>query len=314
MTEKKFIITDIEPSRFFGPYNSYFKIFKSKFPSLHLSSRGNNISAKGEIKDLNEFSEVVDSIIKYLKINKTVSLGDMERIVEGEENKKSAVGSIIIHGQSGKVISARTKNQQELVDQVDQNDLVFAIGPAGTGKTYTAVALAVRALRNKEIKKIILCRPAVEAGESLGFLPGDMKDKVDPYLRPLYDALGDMIPPEKFKAYIEKGIIEVAPLAFMRGRTLNNCFAILDEGQNATNTQLKMFLTRMGPISKVVVTGDLTQVDLPARIESGLAPALNLLKNVKGIGIVKLNENDVVRHRLVKEIIRAYDTSKPISQ
>ena len=243
-----------------------------------------------------------------------MSLGDIERIVEGEENKKSAVGSIIIHGQSGKVISARTKNQQELVDQVDQNDLVFAIGPAGTGKTYTAVALAVRALRNKEIKKIILCRPAVEAGESLGFLPGDMKDKVDPYLRPLYDALGDMIPPEKFKAYIEKGIIEVAPLAYMRGRTLNNCFAILDEGQNATNTQLKMFLTRMGPISKVVVTGDLTQVDLPARIESGLAPALNLLKNVKGIGIVKLNENDVVRHRLVKEIIRAYDTSKPISQ
>lgn len=314
MAEKKFIITDIEPSRFFGPYNSYFKIFKSKFPALNLSSRGNNISAKGETKDLTEFSEVVDSIIKYLTINKTVSLGDIERIVEGEENKKSAVGSIIIHGQSGKVISARTKNQQELVDQVDQNDLVFAIGPAGTGKTYTAVALAVRALRNKEIKKIILCRPAVEAGESLGFLPGDMKDKVDPYLRPLYDALGDMIPPEKFKAYIEKGIIEVAPLAYMRGRTLNNCFAILDEGQNATNTQLKMFLTRMGPISKVVVTGDLTQVDLPARIESGLAPALNLLKNVKGIGIVKLNENDVVRHRLVKEIIRAYDTSKPMSQ
>ncbi len=314
MAEKEFIITDIEPARFFGPYNSYFKIFKSKFPALHLSSRGNNISAKGETKDLNEFSEVVESIIKYLTINKTVSLGDIERIVEGEENKKSAVGSIIIHGQSGKVISARTKNQQELVDQVDQNDLVFAIGPAGTGKTYTAVALAVRALRNKEIKKIILCRPAVEAGESLGFLPGDMKDKVDPYLRPLYDALGDMIPPEKFKAYIEKGIIEVAPLAYMRGRTLNNCFAILDEGQNATNTQLKMFLTRMGPISKVVVTGDLTQVDLPARIESGLAPALNLLKNVKGIGIVKLNENDVVRHRLVKEIIRAYDTSKPISQ
>ncbi len=314
MAEKKFIITHIEPARFFGPYNSYFKIFKSKYPALHLSSRGNNISAKGETKDLNEFSEVVESIIKYLTINKNVSLGDIERIVEGEENKKSAVGSIIIHGQSGKVISARTKNQQELVDQVDQNDLVFAIGPAGTGKTYTAVALAVRALRNKEIKKIILCRPAVEAGESLGFLPGDMKDKVDPYLRPLYDALGDMIPPEKFKAYIEKGIIEVAPLAYMRGRTLNNCFAILDEGQNATNTQLKMFLTRMGPISKVVVTGDLTQVDLPARIESGLAPALNLLKNVKGIGIVKLNENDVVRHRLVKEIIRAYDTSKPISQ
>jgi phosphate starvation-inducible protein PhoH and related proteins len=307
LAEKKFLITDIEPSRFFGPYNSYFKIFKTKFPNLLLSSRGNEIIAKGETKDIDEFSAVVDSIIKYLKINKTVSLGDIERVVEGEENTKSAVGSIILHGQSGKVISARTKNQQELVDQVYQNDLVFAIGPAGTGKTYTAVALAVRALRNKEVKKIILCRPAVEAGESLGFLPGDMKDKVDPYLRPLYDALGDMIPPEKFKAYIEKGIIEVAPLAYMRGRTLNNCFAILDEGQNATNTQLKMFLTRMGPISKVVVTGDLTQVDLPARIESGLAPALNLLKNVKGIGMVKLNENDVVRHRLVKEIIKAYD-------
>ena len=194
-----------------------------------------------------------------------------------------------------------------MVDKVYKNDLVFAIGPAGTGKTYTAVALAVRALKNKEVKKIILCRPAVEAGESLGFLPGDMKDKVDPYLRPLYDALGDMIPVEKYKAYIEKGIIEVAPLAFMRGRTLNNCFAILDEGQNATNTQLKMFLTRMGPISKVVVTGDLTQIDLPPRIASGLEPALNMLKGVKGIGIVKLNENDVVRHRLVKDIIKAYN-------
>ena len=193
-----------------------------------------------------------------------------------------------------------------MVDKVDKNDLVFAIGPAGTGKTYTAVALAVRALKNKEVKKIVLCRPAVEAGESLGFLPGDMKDKVDHYLRPLYDALGDMIPREKYKAYIEKGIIEVAPLSFMRGRTLKNCFAILDEGQNATHTQLKMFLTRIGPTSKIIITGDLSQVDLPARAKSGLAPALDMLKNVNGIGVVRLNENDVVRHRLVKEIIRAY--------
>ena len=309
MGEKKYLIKEIEPSRFFGPYNSFFKLFKIKYPTLQLSSRGNEITIKGEDEDITIFETAVDSIVKYLKINKKVSLGDIERVVEGEENPKTQANNAIIHGQSGRVITARTKNQQELVDKVYENDLIFAIGPAGTGKTYTAVALAVRALKNKEVKKIILCRPAVEAGENLGFLPGDMKDKVDPYLRPLYDALADMIPPEKCKAYIEKGIIEVAPLAFMRGRTLNNCFAILDEGQNATNTQLKMFLTRMGPISKVVVTGDVTQIDLPPRTASGLEPALNLLKNVRGIGIVKLNENDVVRHRLVKDIILAYNKS-----
>ncbi|PCJ66359.1 MAG: phosphate starvation-inducible protein PhoH [Bacteroidetes bacterium] len=310
MAERKYLIEDIDPSRFFGPYNSYFKVFKAKYPTLTLSSRGEKITIKGEDKDIDDFTKAVDSIIKYLKVNQKVSLGDIERVVEGEENPQPKENGIIIHGQNGRIITARTKNQQELVDKVEKNDLVFAIGPAGTGKTYTAVALAVKALKNKEVKKIILCRPAVEAGESLGFLPGDMKDKVDPYLRPLYDALGDMIPPEKYKAYMEKGIIEVAPLAFMRGRTLNNCFAILDEGQNTTNTQLKMFLTRMGPISKVVVTGDLTQVDLPPRIASGLGPALNLLKGVKGIGIVRLNENDVVRHRLVKDIIKAYNKQK----
>lgn len=312
MTEKKYLIEDIEPSRFFGPYNSHFKVYKEKYPNLILSSRGNDILIRGEDQEIDIFIKAVDSVVKYIKINKTVTLGDIERIVQGDNNNNiagdtKAEKGIIIHGHSGRIITARTKNQQELVDKVNQNDLVFAIGPAGTGKTYTAVALAVRALKNKEVKKIILCRPAVEAGESLGFLPGDMKDKVDPYLRPLYDALGDMIPTEKYKAYIEKGIIEVAPLAFMRGRTLDNCFAILDEGQNTTQTQLKMFLTRMGPISKVVITGDLTQVDLPARVKSGLGPALNMLKDVKGIGIVRLNENDVVRHRLVKDIIKAYN-------
>ena len=307
MAEKKYLIEEIEPSRFFGPYNSHFKVYKAKYPSLALSSRGNEILIKGEDPEIEIFIEAVDSIVKYLKLNKTVTLGDMERVVDGGENTKQSGGQVIIHGHSGKVISARTKNQQELVDKVYTNDLVFAIGPAGTGKTYTAVALAVKALKNKEVKKIILCRPAVEAGESLGFLPGDMKDKVDPYLRPLYDALEDMIPNEKMKAYIEKGVIEVAPLAFMRGRTLNNCFAILDEGQNATQTQLKMFLTRMGPIAKVVITGDLSQVDLPVRVKSGLGPALNMLKNVKGIGMVTLTENDVVRHRLVKDIIKAYN-------
>ena len=310
MVEKKYLIEGIEHSRFFGPYNSHFKIYKEKYPNLKLSSRGDKITIKGEEQGVNEFIIAVESIVKYLKLSKNVTLGDIERLVIGEENSKNGEShtdkGIIIHGQGGKIVTARTKNQQELVDKVDENDLVFAIGPAGTGKTYTAVALAVRALKNKEVKKIVLCRPAVEAGESLGFLPGDMKDKVDPYLRPLYDALGDMIPREKYKAYIEKGIIEVAPLAFMRGRTLKNCFAILDEGQNATHTQLKMFLTRMGPTSKIIITGDLSQIDLPARAKSGLAPALDMLQNVNGIGVVRLNENDVVRHRLVKEIIRAY--------
>jgi len=310
LVERKYLIEGIEHSRFFGPYNSHFKIYKEKYPNLKLSSRGDRITIKGEETYVDEFITAVESIVKYLKINKNVTLGDIERLVIGEENSKNGESQsdkgIIIHGQGGKIISARTKNQQELVDKVNKNDLVFAIGPAGTGKTYTAVALAVRALKNKEVKKIVLCRPAVEAGESLGFLPGDMKDKVDPYLRPLYDALGDMIPREKYKAYIEKGIIEVAPLAFMRGRTLKNCFAILDEGQNATHTQLKMFLTRMGPTSKIIITGDLSQIDLPARAKSGLAPALDMLKNVNGIGVVRLNENDVVRHHLVKEIIRAY--------
>jgi phosphate starvation-inducible PhoH-like protein len=310
LVEKKYLIEGIEHSRFFGPYNSHFKIYKEKYPNLKLSSRGDKITIKGEEQAVNEFIIAIESIVKYLKLNKNVTLGDIERLVIGEENSKNGEShtdkGIIIHGQGGKIVTARTKNQQELVDKVDENDLVFAIGPAGTGKTYTAVALAVRALKNKEVKKIVLCRPAVEAGESLGFLPGDMKDKVDPYLRPLYDALGDMIPREKYKAYIEKGIIEVAPLAFMRGRTLKNCFAILDEGQNATHTQLKMFLTRMGPTSKIIITGDLSQIDLPARAKSGLAPALDMLQNVNGIGVVRLNENDVVRHRLVKEIIRAY--------
>ena len=310
MVERKYLIEGIEHSRFFGPYNSHFKIYKEKYPNLKLSSRGDRITIKGEEHYVSEFITALESIVKYLKINKNVTLGDIERLVLGEENSRNGESQsdkgIIIHGQGGKIISARTKNQQELVDKVSKNDLVFAIGPAGTGKTYTAVAFAVRALKNKEVKKIVLCRPAVEAGESLGFLPGDMKDKVDPYLRPLYDALGDIIPREKYKAYIEKGIIEVAPLAFMRGRTLKNCFAILDEGQNATHTQLKMFLTRMGPTSKIVITGDLSQIDLPARAKSGLAPALDMLKDVNGIGVVRLNENDVVRHHLVKEIIRAY--------
>jgi len=310
LAETKYLIEDIDPSRFFGPYNSHFKLFKAKYPLLKISSRGNQITIKGEDKDIEVFIRVTDSIIKYLKINDGVTLGDIERVVEGEENPNKKERGIIIHGQNGRIISARTKNQQEIVDKIVKNDLVFAVGPAGTGKTYTAVALAVKALKNKEVKRIVLCRPAVEAGESLGFLPGDLKEKIDPYLRPLYDALLDMITPEKFRAYIEKGIIEIAPMAFMRGRTLNNCFTILDEAQNSTETQIKMFLTRMGPISKVIVTGDLSQIDLPPRAKSGLAPAIDILKNIKGIGIVRLNENDVVRHTLVKDIVKAYNKNK----
>lgn len=308
LAERKYLIEDINPARFFGPHNNDFKHFKSKYDALKISSRGNEIIVLGEEEKVEEFIKVVDSIVKYLKLNEKVTLGDVERLIDGEESKSHVPrGRMILHGQGGKVIAARTKNQQELVDKVEKNDLVFAVGPAGTGKTYTAVALAVRALKNKEVKKIILCRPAVEAGESLGFLPGDLKEKIDPYLRPLYDALDDMIPHEKNKAYMEKGVIEVAPMAFMRGRTLDNCFVILDEGQNATETQLKMFLTRMGPLAKVVVTGDLSQIDLPPKQKSGLAPAISLLKSIDGIGIVRLNEQDVVRHPLVKKIIMAYN-------
>lgn len=310
MTERKYLIEDINPARFFGPHNAYFKHFKEKYPSLKLSARGDEIKIQGEDEDIDVFIKVIDSIVRYLKMKENVTLGDMERLIEGAEKNDSPKGELILHGPNGRLITARTKNQQELVDKVDKNDLVFAIGPAGTGKTYTAVALAVRALKNKEVKRIILCRPAVEAGESLGFLPGDLKEKIDPYLRPLYDALQDMIPYEKYKSLLETGIIEIAPMAFMRGRTLNNCFVILDEAQNATETQLKMFLTRMGPIAKVVVTGDLSQIDLPARQKSGLEPAINILKNIEDIGIVRLNENDVVRHSLVKKIIKAYNKSQ----
>ena len=307
LAERKYLIEDINPARFFGPHNSYFKHFKSKYQDIKISSRGNEIKLQGEEEHLDNFVKVLDSVVRYLKLNDELHLGDLDRIIEGAERSGGKKDNLIIHGQGGKLITARTKNQQELVNKVEKNDLVFAIGPAGTGKTYTAVALAVRALKNREVKRIILCRPAVEAGESLGFLPGDLKEKIDPYLRPLYDALLDMIPGDKYRSYLESGVIEVAPMAFMRGRTLNNCFVILDEAQNSTETQLKMFLTRMGPIAKVVVTGDLSQVDLPAKQKSGLAPAIAILKNIQGIGIVKLNENDVVRHALVKKIIKAYN-------
>jgi phosphate starvation-inducible protein PhoH and related proteins len=299
----------IEPVRFFGPNNKGFKLFKMKFPELEIKSRGAEIFLKGTENFIEEFEKAFNSVVEFLKKNKHLTLEDVERLVEKEE--KAPINSdplMIIHGQHGKIITARTKNQIEMVHAIEKNDILFAIGPAGTGKTYTAVALAVKALKNKEIKRIILCRPAVEAGENLGFLPGDMKEKIDPYLRPLYDALGDMLAKEKYEAMLESQTIEIAPMAFMRGRTLNNCFVILDEAQNATELQLKMLLTRMGPISKMVITGDLTQIDLPKNQKSGLKTAYEKLNDIKGISFIKLTESDVVRHPLVKEIIRAYST------
>ena len=276
MIEKIIVIESVNPATFFSSDNATIPYLKKKFPTLKITSRGDEIKAFGAEGELDLF-------------------------------EKEADADVLVFGPKGKIIKARTPNQKKLVQVVKNNDIVFALGPAGTGKTYTAVAIAVKALKDKEIKKIILARPAVEAGESLGFLPGDMKEKIDPYLRPLYDSLQDMIPPEKYRKYLEDGTIEIAPMAFMRGRTLDNCFVILDEAQNATDVQLKMFLTRMGPHAKIIVTGDLSQIDLPKAQRSGLKRAVRLLKDVRGIEIVELTIMDVVRHRLVKEIIKAYD-------
>ena len=268
----------------------------------------------GDEAELNLFQQQFDKLISHLDTYRSLSIRDVEniigakKVVQTEElaTNQQGSGEVIVFGNHGLMIKARTANQRKMVSSIEKNDVLFAIGPAGTGKTYTAVALAVRALKNKEIKRIILTRPAVEAGESLGFLPGDLKEKVDPYLRPLYDALDDMIPPEKLKLYLENRTIEVAPLAFMRGRTLDNCFVILDEAQNSTDLQLKMFLTRMGPTAKFIVTGDVTQIDLPKKSQSGLHNGLRILEDIKGIDIIYLTGEDVVRHKLVKQILKAY--------
>ncbi len=300
---------------FLGVNNSKLSILKRAFPRLRLISRGNKIKAIGNDEDMQLFAEKVDLMMDFLKKYGSLSEQNLESMVEGvapteikvPKDKKSE--NNILFGPYGNVIKAKTANQRKLVKQSENNDLVFAIGPAGTGKTYTAVALAVRALKNKIVKKIVLTRPAVEAGESLGFLPGDLKDKVDPYLRPLYDALDDMLPMEKLNDFMNSRIIEIAPLAFMRGRTLDNSFLILDEAQNATRAQLKMFLTRLGPSAKCIITGDLTQIDLPRNHQSGLEHSLRVLDGIDGIGIVKLDRGDVIRHRLVRNIIEAYDKS-----
>lgn len=301
-----------------GAQNENFELIKRGFPKLRLVARGNELKVLGEQSEQSRFQSVFEGILQHVEQFQSLTgmeletlLGDTVKAEKPVEEKKSSEpgafkGEPIVYGPNGLIVRARTPNQRKMVDKLETNDIMFAIGPAGTGKTYTAVALAVRALRNKEIKRIILTRPAVEAGENLGFLPGDLKEKVDPYLRPLYDALDDMIPAEKLKDYLEKRVIEIAPLAFMRGRTLDNCFVILDEAQNATDMQLKMFLTRMGPSAKFIVTGDLTQIDLPKKSQSGLATAVKLLDSIEGIAIVHLSGADVVRHKLVKRILEAY--------
>ncbi|MEO6633861.1 MAG: PhoH family protein [Mucilaginibacter sp.] len=314
MNELKLSIEQINPAVLWGPNNDHFEIIKKQYPKLKIVARGNEVKVLGDDNELNIFQEKFQHLLQHVEKYENLNITDLERILGSKidttqpdtQGDKFASGEVIVFGPNGVMVKARTANQRKMVDCINKSDILFAIGPAGTGKTYTAVALAVRALKNKDIKRIILTRPAVEAGENLGFLPGDLKEKIDPYLRPLYDALDDMIPAEKLKFYLENRTIEIAPLAFMRGRTLDNCFVILDEAQNATDMQLKMFLTRMGPSAKFIVTGDVTQIDLPKKQQSGLHTALRILTDINGIEIVYLSGEDVVRHKLVRKILAAY--------
>lgn len=314
MNELKLTLETADQVQFWGANNDHYELLKHAFPKLKIVARGSDVKVLGDEAELKAFEQKFNQLAAHLDKYGALRHNDVEAILgaksmpakEDESTVPANAGEVIVFGNHGLLIKARTANQRKMVESIAKNDVLFAIGPAGTGKTYTAVALAVRALKNKEIKRIILTRPAVEAGESLGFLPGDLKEKVDPYLRPLYDALDDMIPPEKLKLYLENRTIEIAPLAFMRGRTLDNCFVILDEAQNSTDLQLKMFLTRMGPNAKFIVTGDVTQIDLPRKAQSGLQNALRILHEIKGIDIIYLSGEDVVRHKLVKQILKAY--------
>lgn len=314
MHEKIITLDSVEPVEIYGVNDVKLNVIKKHFPKLKIIARGYSVKVLGELSEISRFEKKLELLIEHY--HKTGVLTDTvierllgqtgENIIESRD--ETAQSDIILFGNNGLVIKAKTENQRKMVSNISKNDMLFAVGPAGTGKTYTAVALAVRALKNKEVKRIILTRPAVEAGENLGFLPGDMKEKLDPYMQPLYDALNDMIPTDKLNQYLEARIVQIAPLAFMRGRTLDNAFVILDEAQNTTESQMKMFLTRMGANAKFIVTGDTTQIDLPSKQPSGLLQALRLLKNVEGIGIIELNANDVIRHRLVKAIIEKYES------
>ncbi|SKB39680.1 phosphate starvation-inducible protein PhoH [Salegentibacter holothuriorum] len=310
MNEIVIELSEINPREFFGQGNEHIELLKKYFPKLKIVARGNKIKVFGDEEMLEEFDEritmLMDHFGKYNKLDENV----IERVLTSEKSSdyqtSAESGEVLVHGVGGRLVKPQTANQRKLVELMRKNDMVFAIGPAGTGKTYTGVALAVKALKEKQVKRIILTRPAVEAGENLGFLPGDLKEKLDPYMQPLYDALRDMIPQERLDSFIEKGVIQIAPLAFMRGRTLDNAFVILDEAQNTTHAQMKMFLTRMGKSAKFMITGDPGQIDLPRRVISGLKEALLVLKEVKGVGMIYLDDKDVIRHRLVKKIISAY--------
>ncbi|TKC58593.1 PhoH family protein [Pedobacter hiemivivus] len=318
MNELNLTLESVDPAQFWGTNNEHYELIKNAFPKIKLVARGTEVKVLGDDQELKGFEHKYNQLLEHLERYSALTPNDVESILGSKKTSSTAEqgaekpgstgggGEVIVFGTNGLLVKARTANQRKMVESIVNNDVLFAIGPAGTGKTYTAVALAVRALKNKEIKRIILTRPAVEAGENLGFLPGDLKEKVDPYLRPLYDALDDMIPAEKLKTYIENRTIEIAPLAFMRGRTLDNCYVILDEAQNSTDLQLKMFLTRMGPSAKMIVTGDITQIDLPKKTMSGLHNALRILDDIPGIDIIYLNGDDVVRHKLVKRILKAY--------
>jgi phosphate starvation-inducible PhoH-like protein len=316
LTDTIINLETVNPIEFFGVNNGKLDILKKKFPLLKILSRGTQLKLSGAPEQVENAREKIDLIVQYLERNGHMSENYFEQILGGDDADtidhfiERNPNDILVFGPNGKSVRARTANQKKLVQQAEKNDIVFAIGPAGTGKTYTAVALAVRALKNKQVKKIILTRPAVEAGESLGFLPGDLKEKIDPYLRPLYDALDDMIPADKLGYYMSTRTIEIAPLAYMRGRTLDNAFIILDEAQNATDLQIKMFLTRIGANAKAIITGDITQVDLPRNQRSGLQTAVRILNNIDGIAHIELDEDDVVRHRLVKQILRAYEKER----
>ncbi len=311
MIERIIILENVDPVVFFGINNSNIQLLKTLFPKLRIVARGNVIKVIGDEEELAVFEEKIHELEKFSIEMNVLKEEDILDIVKGKAPTVVNQDNLIIHGLNGKPILARTANQKKLVEAFDDNDLVFAIGPAGSGKTYTAIALAVRALKTKQVRKIILSRPAVEAGEKLGFLPGDMKEKIDPYLQPLYDALEDMVPPLKLKEYIENKIIQIAPLAFMRGRTLNDAVIILDEAQNTTKPQIKMFLTRLGMNGKMIVTGDVTQIDLPPSQQSGLIHSMRLLKGIKGISTVEFNKKDIVRHKLVQRIVEAYEKEVP---
>jgi phosphate starvation-inducible PhoH-like protein len=309
LNERIIELLEINPNDIFGTHNSYLALIQQYSPKIKIIARGSKLMIYGEPSLLDEFERHFEMLINYLNKYNKIDENVIFQIFSNQmntENQSQKVENILVHGVGGKLIKAQTPNQQKMVDYILKNDMIFAIGPAGTGKTYTAVALAVKALKEREVRRIILTRPAVESGENLGFLPGDIKEKLDPYMQPLYDALRDMIPHEKLESYIEKGTIQIAPLAFMRGRTLDEAFVILDEAQNTTHSQMKMFLTRMGKKAKFIINGDPEQIDLPRKQVSGLIESLRILKNVKGIKVVTLDESDVIRHRLVKEIISAY--------